>query len=377
MVGQRKLAVFFFIIQRTKNLPLKLKFAKISVVRSKNSWIYAAKEKLEIVSGAAPPPFRIFAGGLPRRLRRRKRFGLIQVYKTFDLKEKLMVESLNSTNEQFNPDELYRKALEDHPDEYRSLPESEVKALITEIAEEIKRLEEVGEKEKARIEMPPETAKKIGAIWVNSGVGTYDTPLKEKERGVYKDLPWMQWADRARLNHAAILARKVAEARSGENFDRGSLASIKERKAKIKEMISRYGPKIICNGSEIENDSVAEVLAREGTIIPEDAVTIIQGTAEHPIVNTLDTVKTLKLPPEFRDDQELAIVAHAPHLARIMRMINKQPPFPRTTKVRLFPVPTPEAGKKEYAELEILGILNYALRKGVADKESYPYVVNE
>ena len=43
---------------------------------------YAAKEKLEIVSGAAPPPFRIFAGGLPRRLRRRNAFGLIQEYCT-------------------------------------------------------------------------------------------------------------------------------------------------------------------------------------------------------------------------------------------------------------------------------------------------------
>ena len=39
-----------------------------------------AKEKLEIVSGAAPPPFRIFAGGIPRRLRRRNAFGLIQEY---------------------------------------------------------------------------------------------------------------------------------------------------------------------------------------------------------------------------------------------------------------------------------------------------------
>jgi len=42
----------------------------------------AAKEKLEIVSGAAPPPFRIFAGGLPRRRRRRNAFGLIQGYCT-------------------------------------------------------------------------------------------------------------------------------------------------------------------------------------------------------------------------------------------------------------------------------------------------------
>jgi len=50
----------------------------------------AAKEKLEIVSGSAhfdfaqykPPPFRIFAGGIPRRLRRRNAFGLIQVFCT-------------------------------------------------------------------------------------------------------------------------------------------------------------------------------------------------------------------------------------------------------------------------------------------------------
>jgi len=54
----------------------------------------AAKEKLEIVSGAAPPHFQIFAGGFPRRLRRRNAlcpvvsfalllgFGLIQEYCT-------------------------------------------------------------------------------------------------------------------------------------------------------------------------------------------------------------------------------------------------------------------------------------------------------
>ena len=38
----------------------------------------AAKEKLEIVSGAAPPPFRIFAGGFLSR----NAFGLIQEYCT-------------------------------------------------------------------------------------------------------------------------------------------------------------------------------------------------------------------------------------------------------------------------------------------------------
>jgi len=39
---------------------------------------YAAKEKLEIVSSAAPPPFRIFAGGFFRK----NAFGLIQEYCT-------------------------------------------------------------------------------------------------------------------------------------------------------------------------------------------------------------------------------------------------------------------------------------------------------
>jgi len=62
-----------------KKMTDKFSRLKISLLNSKN---LAAKEKLEIVSGAAPPPFRIFAGRLPRRLRRRNAFGLIQEYCT-------------------------------------------------------------------------------------------------------------------------------------------------------------------------------------------------------------------------------------------------------------------------------------------------------
>jgi len=59
-------------------------------VKRLKSKFFAAKEKLEIVSGAAhfdfaqykPPHFRIFAGGTPRRHRRRNAFGLIQEYCT-------------------------------------------------------------------------------------------------------------------------------------------------------------------------------------------------------------------------------------------------------------------------------------------------------
>jgi hypothetical protein len=47
-------------------------------IRFTNSELVAAKEKLEIVSGAAPPLFRIFAGGFFRK----NAFGLIQEYCT-------------------------------------------------------------------------------------------------------------------------------------------------------------------------------------------------------------------------------------------------------------------------------------------------------
>ncbi len=43
-------------------------------IRFANTELNAAKEKLEIVSVVTPSPFRIFAGGLPRRSRWRNSF---------------------------------------------------------------------------------------------------------------------------------------------------------------------------------------------------------------------------------------------------------------------------------------------------------------
>ncbi|OGZ01784.1 MAG: hypothetical protein A2946_03970 [Candidatus Liptonbacteria bacterium RIFCSPLOWO2_01_FULL_53_13] len=295
--------------------------------------------------------------------------------------------------EQFDVEALYQAALEDHA-EYKDFPPEQIKGLIAGIAHEIAHLEEVGEREKARIEMPAEVVRNIGAVWAFSGVGTYERPVKdEKERPVYQSPSWLRWADRLNLNHMAMLALTVAEVRSREEFDAGSFSpDTHEGNRNIKELVGRFGPPIIYNGTESENDVLAEVLASPDKIIPRDRtleaivpgskVTIIRGTAERPIVNTLDVVKTFHLPFDFGENQELAIVAPAPQLARIMRMVKNHRPFPEHTKVRLFPVPTLREGKKEYAKMEILGILSYALLKkvdgkAVADAESYPYAVNE
>jgi len=71
----RTIGIFFFDLSHYFSYNI---FVFVSRILGLN----AAKEKLEIVSGAAPPPFRIFAGGIPRRRRRRNAFGLIQEYCT-------------------------------------------------------------------------------------------------------------------------------------------------------------------------------------------------------------------------------------------------------------------------------------------------------
>ncbi|MCX6813159.1 MAG: hypothetical protein NTV77_01580 [Candidatus Azambacteria bacterium] len=57
---------------------------KFSFLLSPKTWFepIVFSGSLAVLIGAAPPPFRIFAGGLPRRLRRRNAFGLIQEYCT-------------------------------------------------------------------------------------------------------------------------------------------------------------------------------------------------------------------------------------------------------------------------------------------------------
>jgi len=276
--------------------------------------------------------------------------------------------SMGNETQLLNPGNLYQEALREHP-EYGEISQNRIISLISDTTSEIEHLERVGEKEKSRIVMSPEIAKNIAAIWIISGPGTYDLPAKDDK---YKDFEWAWGMDRTRLNHGAFLARKIAEARSGEDFSGGTFVDIKQRKQKIESMIKQFGPDIVYNGTQLENDTVADVLTREETIIPEEKVNIIGGD----IKITLDQVRTFQLPYELNENEELAIVSHAPQLARIMHMINKYQSFQSGTKVRLFPVPTPESGKAEYAKMETLGLLRYVYLDGDATEAGYPYALN-
>lgn len=266
-----------------------------------------------------------------------------------------------------DPEKLYTQAIAEHL-EYLTFSQTEIKDLISNTVEEIAHLERIGEKDKAQIESPVAVLKNIAVVWIISGPGTYDLPSKDDK---YNNFPWARGMDRARLNHGAMLARRIAESRSGQKFD-GPLGDVALRKRMMKETIENYGPEMVYNGTQLENDTVLDVLSREGTVIPEGKVHIIRGN----IKTTLDQVKTFKLPVELNENEELAIISHAPHLVRIMNMINKNPPFPTRTKVRLFPVPTLVSGRTKYAEMETLGLLRYVYLDNESTVKRYPYLVS-
>ncbi|MGA2911085.1 MAG: hypothetical protein ABSE17_00390 [Candidatus Levyibacteriota bacterium] len=269
--------------------------------------------------------------------------------------------------------EVYDKALKEHPS-FKTFSQDEIRRLIRTSVDEIAELEAVGEKDKARFEVSTEILQNIGAIWVLSGPGTFDSPTKEDS---YNHLSWARWMDRERLNHAAILARKVAEVKSGEGPAVGFLDTIQQRIGITKRMIEQYGPQIVYNGTKLEDDTVASVLGRRGVIIPRDKVDIRRGD----IKITLDQIRDFELPEGFSPNQELAIISHAPQLLRVTHMLNAamddlKPPFPPGTKIRLFPVPTQRFGQKEYATMEVMGLLKYHYLDRVATIDPYPYQVS-
>ena len=265
------------------------------------------------------------------------------------------------------PTLLYDQAIAEHP-EYQQISQVEMLGLISKSFKEIAYFEKIGEADKNRMDIKPEILNNIGAIWIFSGPGTYDEPTKDDK---YKSFPWARGMDRARLSHGARIARMIAESKSGQ-MSSGSFADIVERKRQTKQIIQDNGPEIIYNGTELENSTVSDVLSREGVIIPGGKVHLIGGE----IKTTLDQVKTFQLPGKLGPDQELSIVSHAPQLLRIIHMLNKYRPFPTGTKIRLFPVPTPQDGKTEYARMEVSGVLRYVYIDKEATVEPYPYSVS-
>lgn len=269
----------------------------------------------------------------------------------------------------------YEYAIGRNPD-LKSVQPNDLRRVISGALSLIDTFEEFGENTRRNLKIPPEIAKEIGLIWDFSGPGTYDEPFKEDR---YKQFPWAERMDRKRLNHAVMLERAIIGAEAGNNPEEREeqlriLGNLVARKRGLKDAIRKKGPYILYNGTSEENSVVEKVLLREGVVIPKEKVIIPDVNTS----NTADQIKTFKWPEQVDKGKAIALISHSPHLARIVALINHSKPFPEGTRVYFFPVPTPQEGKEQYAQMEISGLLHNIFILRISDwNPVYKYMLGE
>ncbi len=231
------------------------------------------------------------------------------------------------------------------------------------------------------LKIDKETAEKIGAIWIYSGVGTYDLPYKPNDNPRLRK-SFMAGTNRERIDHTVLLARRIAEARSGKRLPLKKGGSKEERKAyteAMKEMMAEFAPYIVFGGHENENQDIEEVLERDGIIIPQEKVSIIRRKDGEKMYSTADQVEHFISPEEVRD-KEVAFVSNDIHLNRILlilkKIIEKYPDhLPQGKPVHLFPTPTMPSGREEFKYMEASNIIRYIYDFKRAAEEPYPYTL--
>lgn len=246
---------------------------------------------------------------------------------------------------------------------------------VNQAVSEIALLEELARTRPLRIPETAEDLERIKVIWDVSGVGTY---LKPYQNDRWKEVHWIGGTDRKRLNYTAALARRLTEARVGRSY-KVPLGEklITKQSEEVRENIKRFGPTIIYGSTKEQNDDIKEALEMPGVIIPSSKVHIVDFPGKPEGVNTLDQVKGFSFPPNLylQDGDIMAIVAHAPHMVRLLHMLNKFRPFPDGLVIQPHPLQSLPFAGTEYAKMEISGLLYNTLILGVSTEEPYPYLI--
>lgn len=206
-------------------------------------------------------------------------------------------------------------------------------------------------------------------VFVVPGPGEYSQKLPpyEEKPDRYQHLSWARKMDRARVRAGVILVKEITALRLEKNV-----------KEVTSEDILAYGPWLHYSTTPWENEHIKGVLAQEvvkfppgKTIMYEDIVG--RDGKTRPIVNTADQLEGLQF-PEGLTPRRIAVLSHAPHLVRIMHMMEKyKDRIPEGTIVQPFPIPTPVAGVPEYARMELQGTLAAIYKLHTASQASYKY----
>jgi len=250
-------------------------------------------------------------------------------------------------------DKIRQDALAENP-HLEAISFTDLQLVIRKGLEEMVRLEQIALWHKrCNLPMTYEVARRIKAVIVVSGPGTWYQARKEDR---YKEKAWAAWMDHARLAHGVWLIRRVTEISTGKRFQ-GAIDTLDERVQLIKDAIAKHGPYFIYTGREDERAAVKQALADPRSVIPSEKIYII----EEKIDNTVDQVKTLRLPPnlEMHSQDRVAVVAHSPQLVRMGHMLEQYHPLSPNVGIQPFPLPIPKGGIPEYPEQEIRGLLYY------------------
>jgi len=182
----------------------------------------------------------------------------------------------------------------------------------------------------------------IDALWVISGSGSYlKSLINVKSDQSNKNKLWYHWLDRDRLDY-------------GRDFI-----------VQAGKLFGRY-PRLIYNGRKQQRTDLLKAISLGKFDLDSKRITILDGN----ITTTLSQIKLFSL-AESHKIKTLAIVSHAPHLARLLRMIAMHNgPF---EGLKIVPLPLKIKAKKgedEFTVNEVKGTIDYIMR-GEAKIKSY------
>ncbi len=270
---------------------------------------------------------------------------------------------LSEGNRAYLEGQILKLSSEETP-EVNSANPGEVRLLMDKAIEVTTVLEEAARQRPKNIH--PDT----DVVWVLSAPGSYSSDFGEsagkiidgdKHKAQYQVFPWVKEMYRHRVRVGVALVHEITAKRIGKLVQEIT-----------QEDIKKHGPWFVYNPQPEEEEQIRQVLADPALKIPPEKVFIFSNVIQadgttSPIYNTVDQVKGLRFPLHPR---RVAVVSHAPHLARFLFILDHfKDKIASDTKVQAFPIKSPAGGELKYPEMEIRAILAYKYKYGVAGKK--------
>ncbi len=163
----------------------------------------------------------------------------------------------------------------------------------------------------------------------------------------------------------SYLRKEIKSVDLNDDYDRMNLAvKIAKKIASLKENIENeqiYGPKIVYNGCQSQNNDLSEALDEDLVGYPKNKFVLLDLPLDE--INTKGQFISIKQDLSLEDNASIGIITHAYHYPRVSRMLGKNAPlnpFGKTVKISAFLVDrefsSPGIEEKREAEIRKIPI---------------------